>query len=161
MRASGVIALYDRLLTACAVLVGVLILSAVLLVTADVASRYFFSAPIGWAFELTEHILVSVAFLCMAWLVRGAGHIRIEIVLQYFSSAWQRRLNVVSHVLSGLTCAAATFYAVATTLDHYDRGIVTYGIYPIPKFILIAVIAFGLALTTIEFFRKALSVVRE
>jgi len=160
MRAARLTALYDRLLTACAALVGMLILSTVLLVTADVVGRYFFSAPIGWVFELTEHILVCVPFLGMAWLVRGAGHVSIEIVVQTLSPAWQTRLTVLAYVLSGLTCAVATYYAAATTLDHYARGIVTYGIYPIPKFTLIAVIAFGLALTTIEFFRRAAAVGR-
>lgn len=155
MRGARLIALYDRLLTACAVVVGLLILSTVFLVTVDVVSRYFFSAPLGWVFELTEHILVCVPFLGMAWLVRGSGHVRIEIVVQTLPPLWQTRFTILAYVLSGLTCAAATYYATATTFDHYARGIVTYGIYPIPKFILIAIIAFGLALTTIEFFRRA------
>ena len=160
MRASGVIAFYDRLLTGCAVVVGLLILSTVLLVTADVIGRYFFSAPIGWVFELTEHFLVCVPFLGMAWLVRASGHVRIEIVVQTLPPLWQTRFTVLAYLLSGLTCATATYYATATTFDHYARGIVTYGIYPIPKFILIAIIAFGLALTTIEFFRRAAAVSR-
>lgn len=161
MRASRLIDLYDGLLTACAALVGLLILSTVLLVTADVVGRYFFSAPIGWVFELTEHILVCVPFLGMAWLVRSSGHVRIEIVVQALTPVWQKRLTVLAYLLSGLTCAVATYYAAATAVDHYARGIVTYGIYPIPKFILIAVIAFGLGLTTIEFFRRTTAVVRE
>jgi TRAP-type C4-dicarboxylate transport system permease small subunit len=156
MRISRLVSAYDLLVSACAAIVAVLILAAVLLVTADVIGRYFLSAPIGWVFETTEHILVCVPFLGMAWLVRrakGVGHVRIEIVVQMLPAHWQERLDRFASAIGALACGFAFFYAVETTIDHYVRGIVTYGIYPIPKFLLIAVVAIGLGLTTIELLR--------
>lgn len=150
-------AAYDGLVSACAFVVGILILLTVVLVTSDVVGRYFFAAPIGWVFEITEHILVCVPFLGMAWLARRGEHVRIEIVVQMLPAGWHRRADCLAHALSGLACAIATYYAVATTIDHFARGIVTYGIYPMPKFLLIAVVALGLGLTTIEFFRQAVT----
>lgn len=151
------VSIYDGLVSACAVIVGVLILLTVLLVTSDVVGRYFFAAPIGWVFEVTEHILVCVPFLGMAWLARRGEHVQIDIVVQALSTHWRRRIGVLADGLSCLACAIATYYAFATTVDHFSRGIVTYGIYPIPKFLLIAIVTFGLGLTTIEFLRKAVS----
>ncbi|GJL80901.1 MAG: hypothetical protein DHS20C01_05350 [marine bacterium B5-7] len=152
---SRFVAAYDWLVSACAVIVGLFILLTVVLVTADVVGRYFFDKPIGWVFEVTEHILVCVPFLGMAWLIRRGEHVRIEIVVQLFPAHWQPRFEMVADLLSALACAIATYYAVVTAIDHFSRGIVTYGIYPVPKFILITIIAFGLGLSTIEFLRRS------
>jgi TRAP-type transport system small permease protein len=148
--------LYDLLLSLLAALVGALLVCSVILVVADVLGRYFFQRPIGWVFELTEHILVAVPFLGMAWLVRRAGgHVRVEIVVQLLPPRLQSLLNAGVSLLAGLTCGIASYWALVTTWDHFTRGIMTYGIYPLPRFILIALIAVGLGLTTIEFLRKA------
>ncbi len=159
-RTAWLSATYDGLVTACAVVVGIFILLTVVLVTSDVVGRYFFAAPIGWVFEVTEHILVCVPFLGMAWLARRGEHVRIEIVVQMLPPRWSRRADILANLLSTLVCATATYYAVAATLDHFTRGIVTYGIYPMPKFLLIAVVAFGLGLTTIEFLRQTLAALK-
>ncbi len=154
------VSVYDAVVSICAVIVGVLILTTVVLVTSDVVGRYFFDAPIGWVFEVTEHILVCVPFLGMAWLARRGEHVRIEIVVQRLPDRWHWRVDLIAALLSALACGIATYYGFAATVDHFSRGIVTYGIYPIPKFILIAIVTFGLGLTTIEFTRKAVTVCR-
>lgn len=153
-RDSWLVAAWDRFVAACAAFVGVLILLTMVLVTADVAGRYFFSKPIGWVFEVTEHILVFVPFLGMAYLVRLGAHVRIEIVVQALPQQWQRWAGVLANVLSAAACGIATWYAFATAIDHFARNIFTYGIYPVPKYLLIGVMAIGLAMTTIEFLRK-------
>lgn len=152
---SRIFAWYDSLLGGFAALVGVALLCTVFLVTADVAGRFFFRQPIGWVFEATEHILMSVPFLGMAWLVRHAGgHVRIDLLVKTFPDHWQARAEVLSSALCAGACATATFFAVATAWDHYVRGIMTYGIYPVPKYLLVGIIAFGFILATIEFIRS-------
>lgn len=145
---------FDRLVVACAAVAGLMILSTVLMITADVIGRYFFSVTFPWIFELTEHILVSIPFLGMAWLVRSETHVRIDILLTTLPKRLRGWADSFAYGLSAATCAFMTYYALLTTIDHYLRGIVTYGIYPIPKFLLLSVITFGLALTAIEFLRK-------
>lgn len=157
MCASLILAVYDRIVATCAAIVGILILSTVLLVTADVAGRYFFAEPIEWALELTEYFLLCVPFLGMAWLIRRAeGHVRIDLLLDALPPRGQMALNLTSSILATLTCGFAAYFAIETTLDHYNRSVLTYGIYPIPKFVPISVIAIGLVLATIEFMRKAI-----
>ncbi len=157
---SWLAAIHGGIVNGCAAIVAVLILLTVFLVTADVAGRYFFSAPIGWVFELTEHILVCVPFLGMAWLVRHGGHVKIEIVVQMLPDQWRRRSEALAELLCALACLVAAIYALQTTLDHFSRGIVTYGIYPVPKFLLIAVVTFGLAMTAVEFVLRATETLR-
>jgi TRAP-type C4-dicarboxylate transport system permease small subunit len=153
---------YNKLVDLCAAVVGLMIILAVIFVVIDVAGRYFFSSPIGWVLEATEYILLSIPFLAMAWLVRKAeGHVRIELLVQALPQAWQNRLNIFSSLLASSACGLATYYAVETTIDHFLRNIVTPGIYPIPKFTIIAIVSLGLGLTTIEFLRKAILILGE
>ena len=149
-------AIYDRVLRAFAVIAGLLLVFSMLLVTFDVIGRYFFAAPIPWAFEITEYILLYIPFLGMAWLVRRAeGHVRIDVVLQAFGSRSQARLNFWTALLVAATCFAVAYYGIISTWGHFERGVMTNKVYQIPKFLLIMVIPAGFALTAIEFIRKA------
>ena len=147
--------LWQRFLSLLAAIVGLSLLFAMVAVSADVVGRYFLAAPIGWVLELTEYILLYTPFLGMAWLVRRAeGHVRIDVLVTALSPRTQIALNIMVAGVAAVACAAASYYAGLTTWDHYVRAVETYGIYPIPKWLLLIVIAVGFGLTAIEFVRK-------
>ncbi|MSP51754.1 MAG: TRAP transporter small permease [Alphaproteobacteria bacterium] len=155
--ATGLLRGWQIALNALAVVVGLLLVFAMLAVTGDVVARYFFSLPIGWTLEVTEHILLYTPFLGMAWLVnRADGHVRIDVVLVHLQPRTVHLVDGVVAFVVALMCAIAGWYASATTLDHMLRQVETYGIYPIPKWLLIVAIAVGFSLTAVEFFRKGL-----
>lgn len=154
--------LWERFLSLLAAIVGLLLLLAMVSVSADVVGRYFLAAPIGWVLELTEYILLYTPFLGMAWLVRRAeGHVRIDVLVSALPGRVQVKLNLLVALVAASACAAAAYYAGLTTWDHYQRGVETYGIYPIQKWTLLIVIAAGFAFTAVEFARKAQDHVRE
>lgn len=139
-----------------AAFVGVLLMSAMVLVSADVSGRFFFGRPIAWGLEVTEYILLYTPFLGMAWLVRLAdGHVRIDVLTQALPHKAQALLDGLMSLLATLACGLGTYYGVLTAWDHYVRGIETFAVLPVPKYALIIVIPFGLSLTAIEFARRA------
>ncbi len=148
--------IWERFLSLLAATVGVLLLLAMVAVSADVVGRYFLAAPIGWVLELTEYILLYTPFLGMAWLVRRAGgHVRIDVLVTALRLRTQIKLNLTVAIVAAIACGATAYYSGLTTWDHYVRRVETYGIYPIQKWTLLIVIAAGFAFTTIEFVRKA------
>jgi len=147
-------AAYDRALGALTALVGVLIVAAMLLVSIDVVARYFFNRPMAWIFEATEFAMLMIPFLGMAWLIGRDGHVRIDIVINSLPPRVQAGFDLVTSVLATAACAAAAYYGVLSTASHFRRGVLTYGLYPIEKGWLIAVIALGFTLATIEFARR-------
>ena len=156
MRALG--DLYDRILAWTAIIVAILIVIAMLLVTAEVVSRSFFNSPIGWVLEATETILLYSPFLALAWLVRRTeGHVRIDIFLNAFEGQTQEFINGWVSGIAAIVCFIAGGLATWTTWDHIVRSVNTGGIYPIPKFTVLFVIALGLLMAGIEFVRKALN----
>ena len=148
------IAIYDRFVTALAVIVAILIAAAMVLVTTDVVARYFFNSPIGWVLEYTEYILVYTPFLGMAWLVRRAeGHVRIDVIVSLLAWRTQQTVYALTSYVTAAVCGVAGYFSIVTIADHIARGVMTGGIYPIPKFLVLAPIVIGLTLTTIEFVR--------
>jgi len=149
--------IYDRALAGTAIVVAILIVMAMLLVTAEVISRSFFNSPIGWVLEATEAILLYAPFLGLAWLVRRTeGHVRIDVVINAFDGRTQELINAWVAVIAAIVCFIAGSLATSTTWDHIGRAVNTGGIYPIPKYTVLFVIALGLLMTGIEFVRKAL-----
>jgi TRAP-type C4-dicarboxylate transport system permease small subunit len=142
-------------LDALAAVAGALLVFLMLSVSADVAGRYVFGRPIGWVVEFTEYNLLYIPFLAMAWLVREGGHVRIDVVLQAVRPETRTRVNAATSLAAALTCGLAAYWAAMTTWDNYVRDVFTVGIYPIPKFIPLSVIALGLALSFIELLRQA------
>ena len=58
-------------------------------------------------------------------------------------------------LVAGITSAFIGFWATLSTVDNFQRGVETNGIYPISRAWLIGVIALGLILSALEFLRNA------
>jgi C4-dicarboxylate transporter, DctQ subunit len=147
---------YDRLLDALAAGAAFLILALMFGVGIDVGARYFLGRPIGWISELAEHTLICILFLGMAWLAREQGHVAIELVVDHVPRAARRKLKSLAAAIAGLISLFLTYWAALAALDNYRRGVETFGIYPIQKYLLLLVATVGLGLTGIEFLRRAM-----
>jgi TRAP-type C4-dicarboxylate transport system permease small subunit len=146
---------YSRLLDTLAFVAALLIFAIMLGVGADVAGRYVFGRPLVWIHEFTEYSLLCVLSLGMAWLVRERGHVAIEILVDNVPVSLANAMKVVSAVISCAISSVLGYWATLAAVSDYQRGIETYGIYPIPRFSLFVVIAVGLILTAVEFARVA------
>lgn len=147
--------LLDRLEEVCAALAAFLIVYVMITISADVVGRYALDHPIGWAIEFAEHALMAIPFLSMAWLVRENGHVIIDVVVRLLPEFLRRWLEVFVALLAAATTGFACWFAVLTTLSLFRRGVKTIGIYPVDRYLLIALVAFGLGLASIEFLRLA------
>ncbi len=149
-----VVQIYDWFIVALAVAAGLTIVLAMMFVVVDVSGRFFASRPIAWINEYTEHLMVFIPFLGMAWLVRRAeGHVRIDLIVNALSPKAQNWLAIWIALLCVCTCAFAAYYAGLETIKNYDRNIKTIGNFPAPKWPLIGVVGLGLGLCAIEFAR--------
>ena len=145
---------YDGIVIGLGVLAGIVILLAMTLVVIDVLGRYFFSNPLAWVNEWTEHLMVFIPFFGMAWLVRRAGgHVRIDLVVNALSPRAQDAVGLWVSILCAASCAFAAYYAGLESLKNYERGVQTIGVFPVPKYPLIAAVCLGMGLCAIEFAR--------
>jgi len=149
--------LYDRMLDVLAY-AAVFLLFAIMVATGlDVGARYFFNRPIGWVIEFVQHSMLLMLFLGIAWLTRERGHVAVEILLDAVPKPLRRGMELAALLISAASSGFVGWWAALATWDNYARGVVTEGIYPIPRHWLIGVIALGLLLTAIEFLRCAVT----
>ncbi len=91
-----------RLAGAAALLAGFATLAIVLLISYDVAMRYFFERPQLFVDELASFLQVLIIFGGLAYTLRAGGHVRVDLVTAHVPPPARAWLRVVTLVL-GLT----------------------------------------------------------
>ena len=86
---------------------ALILLSLVLITCVDVVGRYFFSAPLAGAFELTELLLAALVFAALPLTTERREHIEVDLLNAFLG----RRARQVLSAFAGLFSAAllATF----------------------------------------------------
>ena len=96
--------------------------------------------------EIGGFLLVAAAFLALPSTLRAAGHVRVTLILRYFSLRGDKIMTgLVLLVAIALTAFAAWAVGVQA-LTSFARGSVSYGILVIPLWVPQAVMTAGLAI---------------
>ena len=153
----GPMRVFDGLLNLLAACAAAMLLMVMLSIGADVSLRALGGGSLIWALELSEHSLLIMVFLGMPWLAREGGHISVELVTDRLPEARRRALTRLTSVLVALLLAWLALWAARLSLADWRAGILTIGIYPIPRYWLSAIVGCGLLLTALEFLRQGVS----
>lgn len=132
---------------------GLALSLAVALYLFEVMTRYFFNAPTAWSGEAVRYSLAVLIFLGLPEVTRNSAHIAIDIVPEMLPPRIAAGLHRACDLLAALTCGAAAWIAGAEALKQFSRGLMTNATYPIPRWLITGVIAFGLASAALHFIR--------
>ncbi|MDB4444524.1 TRAP transporter small permease [bacterium] len=146
--------LLDRLLDCLFVLAGVLLVVATFSVCWGIFSRYVLSRPLGWLVEVNEYILLCIAFLVSAWVLRQEGHVKMDVVLSLLNPRMQLVVNIVTSIVSAVVCLIFTWFSLKVTWELFQKKTLTPTVLEVPKFFLTSVIFFGSFLLVIQFIRR-------
>ena len=152
--------IFDRTINVTAFLAGILLIFMMLSVSVAVASRYLLGRPIGWVIETSEYILVYITFLVAAWVLRGEGHVKMDIVLNRLNPRTQSLINTITSAISIIVCFIFTWFGAKVSWHFYQVGYFTTTLLELPKFIFIAIIAVGFFLLFIQFVRRTYGYLR-
>ncbi len=146
-------AVFDRSMDLLSYLARVFVILQVLLVTGDVVGRYFFRKPIIGAVEITEVMILWIAFLGAAWLLKEGGHVRMEIVVSRLKPEAQTVLNIITSIMSAIVCLVLVWYGIRVTADAFRAGTLQAGLIGIPTSLVIIIIPIGSFLLFIQYIR--------
>ena len=152
---SPLVKAYDALITAFAVLAGVMILLATAIVCADVILRAVSKHSLPWAFEVTEFLLVYIPLLTFPWLARRQEHIIIDVFTGLLPLRVAYVLRIVVLLVAVGTCVWVAYWGAHATLTAYERNIINAGLVAFPRWALLISIPVGFGLGAIEFLRLA------
>ncbi len=147
-------AVFDRTLNLLAYLAAALIAFIMLSVSYEVVMRYFFNRPPVWVIDITEILLLYIAFLAVAWLLREEGHVRMDMVLTRLKSRPQATLNIITSTICAIIFLVVTWYGVRVTWVHFQKGLYSPTFLDIPSAYSLVIIPVGSFLLFIQFLRR-------
>lgn len=104
---------------------SVLILVAMLFVSAEVLSRKLFNAPIPGHLELAELFLPPIIFMALAYTQSTGGHVRMTIFIDWLEPRARQAAEVVAKLLSVLIYVVLCYYSAKHAYRAWDVDDVT------------------------------------
>ena len=122
---------------------SVLLLVMVFIVSFSVLARYYLKVPSAWTVEVSEYIVVFLTFLSASWVLRKDGHVRLDILLNAVNPKIQLLFNRSTAIIATIACGLLFWFSLQTTIDHFQRNIVSYNILYVPKYLVLLPIPLG------------------
>lgn len=112
-----------------ALFAAVMMLIAMLLVSADALMRYAFNAPLTFQYTLTEqYLMVALVCLPLSWGFRTGGYIRIEGLVSRFPPKSREYVLRAGLILSAVYVAVLAWTAGEHFWTSYTTGEVMFGV---------------------------------
>lgn len=123
-----------------------------LLTTVDVVGRYFFSAPVLGAYEITEYLMLITVFAFLALAQAEKAHINVDIVFNRLPDKLRFILERFNHVVCFLMMALVTWMGIHHTVDIKATGEQSL-LLKIPDYPFAIFLVLGCTVFCIEFFK--------
>ena len=90
-------------------IVVIMLLTIVVVLSAQIVARYLFEAPLVWSEELVLILLLWITFLGSALCLNLRGHISIDFVVQKMPEHIQRAAQLFTAILMVVFCAVLVY----------------------------------------------------
>ena len=141
-----------------AVLSAMAIMAAGLVLTWEVAGRYFFSIASDWQDEMSTFLLVGATFAPAAWVQARRGHVAIDALAQILPPGADRVRRWLADLFS---LAFVTFFSWKSwtlLLEAVDEGQTTSSSWGPPLWIPYSFMAVGMTLLGLQLLSQVLGV---
>jgi len=135
----------SRVASVAALLAGFATLAIVLLISYDVAMRYFFNDPQIYVDEVSSFLEVLVVFGGTAYTFRGGGHVRVDLFTGRVAPATRAWLRAFTLLLGVVFLAVVIWVTTQSAITAWRYGRVS-AVMLYPLWLPMAVIPAGLAL---------------
>lgn len=122
------------------------VLAAMMLLTvADVFLRYAFRRPIIGTMEITQFMLVTLAFCALAWCAVTRKHLTVDLIVHRFPPRLQAIVDSTTLFVGLVVCAIIAWRSFLESLAVWRLGLSSSQLL-IPQFPFFMVIAAGCAM---------------
>lgn len=142
--------MFTRSVTALALLATLLFVAAGVMLTYEVAARYFFIRPTIWAAELSQACLIWGALIASPWCLRERRHIRITAVISHLPRPARIVADVFAMVAVAVFSAVVLVYGWRIFYHSFVRGRTTGSMLDLPIWIVEFAVPFGFAVLLVQ-----------
>ncbi|MCC6609512.1 MAG: TRAP transporter small permease [Burkholderiales bacterium] len=156
-RASGALAarVFDRVIDAGAALAALLLVVIMLATTVKVVFRYGLHQSLIGVDQISGTLLLYVAFLGAAWVLRRDEHVIIDLLLGQVGSRTRRYLLLASALIGAAVCLVLAAFGTWEVITSLQRGIRIPAEIEMPRAVNLVVIPLGFLLLGLQFLRRA------
>ena len=147
--------IFDVSLTVTSSLSGVLIAFMTLVMVAHIIGRRFFLRPIPWSVEFSEYFMVMIIFMGAAWVLKGEGHIIIDVVTRLLEHRTRCRVDAATSCIMAAILLIITYWGGLVTYKDFVSGYVMWKTVLTPVWILDIFIPIGCFLLFIQSVKRA------
>ena len=147
--------LFDAFLNIGGALAGGLLLAVMLLTSVKVIFRYVLREGLMGIDQISGTLLLYVAFLGAAWVLRREEHVTIDLLVTRLNPNVRRWLNIVNSVIGAVLCLILTVWGTMESITSWQRGILIPAEIEIPRVINVGVIPLGGFFLCLQFIRRA------
>ncbi len=144
-------AAYERLLNGLAAIAALILLGAVLLVTADIILRNLTRVGFPWANEVSEYALFFITVLTAPWLLRRGQHIRLDLLLAALPARLAWAMEIVADLVGFAVCVVLVRYSLIMTWDSWRLNSITIKNLVFPEWWTLAPLPVCFILLAVEF----------
>ena len=147
--------IFDGSLTVTSCLSGVLIAFMMLVMVANIVGRRFFLYPIPWSVEFSEYFMVMIIFMGAAWVLKGEGHITIDVVTRLLEHRTRCRVDAATSWIMAAILLVLTYWGGLVTYKDIVSGYVLWKTALTPVWILDIFIPIACFLLFIQSVKRA------
>ena len=134
---------FDRILGIFVALACIILALVMLSVCLEVFLRYFLNRPQVWVVELSEYALLYITFLGAAWVLKGDGHVTVDLFTALMGPKRRAVCSLASFIACFMVSIILAVYGIRVTWDHFSQGIYNPTILEMPKGAILLVIPLG------------------
>jgi TRAP-type C4-dicarboxylate transport system permease small subunit len=134
------------------------LLALMIVVTADVAARYFFNHPFLWSYDIvTLYLTPALFFLVLADSFRSGAQVNVDIIHRRLPRGVQRAAGSLWSFLAALVFALIAYAGATRAWAAFASGDVTAGIVPWPTWPSAALVPLGAGMLAIHLLVRAVT----
>jgi C4-dicarboxylate transporter, DctQ subunit len=149
--------LTDHITNWCFYLAAVLILVLPLIMSYEVAMRYFLNRPTTFAVDFSEYILLFVTFLSAGWISKQEEQIELTLVIDRMNRSTFLIMKIIQSLLGTFMCCFLVWSGFDYLWDAITRNVMIVRPLTIPLFVIVWVIPFAGLILLIHFIRQCFS----
>ena len=140
-----------------AVLSALAIAVAGLVLTWEVAGRYFFSIPSDWQDELSTFLLIGATFASAAWIQARRGHVAIDALSHLLPPGADRVRGLLADGLSFLFVSFFAWKSITLLMEALADGQTTPSAWGPPLWIPYGCMSVGMVLLAVQLLLQVLA----
>ena len=153
----GLQSLLDTLHSVLVIVSAVAAFAAGLVLTWEVAGRYFFKIPSDWQDESSIFLLIGATFLSAGWIQARRGHVGIDALAHILPAGADRVRRVVADVVSLAFCSFFCWRCWALLMEALEDGQTSDSAWGPPLWIPYGLMAAGMTVLVVQLALQVLS----